>query len=77
VAQFLFVVRRFGGLGVRIVLLCPFNLCLGLSYRKLCVVLGVAFVMGTMLCNLLNNLFGVVAARERAFGESPVVFGLT
>ncbi len=33
--------------------------------------------MRTMLCNLLNNLFGVVAARERAFGESPVVFGLT
>jgi hypothetical protein len=59
------------------VLVFAFNLCLGLLYRKACVVLGVAFVLRTMLRNLLKDLFGIVASREGTFGESPVVFGLT
>ena len=27
------------------------------------VILGIAFVTGAVLCNLLNNFFGIVAAR--------------
>ena len=40
------------------------------------IVVRVGFIARTVLRNLPNDIFGVIASREGAFGEGPVVFGL-
>ncbi len=45
------------------------------GHSKSCVILRIALV-ARPLCNLLDHLFGIVAASEGAFGGSPVVFRL-
>ena len=44
--------------------------------REPCVILRVAFVTHAALGNLLDDVFGIVAVGEGAFGESPIMFGL-
>jgi len=51
--------------------------------RKLCfddreagVVIGVGLVVGSVIGNPLNDLFGVVSPSERTFCVSPIGFGL-
>jgi hypothetical protein len=51
-------------------------MCFDFHHRVACVILRVAFVTGAVLGNLLNDMFGILAAAECAFRESPIMFGL-